>query len=393
MIPTYYEFQNSTKIISGNRALENIPFELRNLKAERPMVLTDKFLNKIGIVNHVLDALKDSDVVIGDLYDDIPPDSGIKVINEIAKVYREQQCDSIIAVGGGSVIDTAKGVNILITEECDDLKEFMGLENLTGRQQPFIAVPTTSGTGSEATLVAVIADHEKKVKMEFLSYNMLPDVSVLDPRMTKTLPPKLTASTGFDAMVHAIEAYTSVQKNPISDAFAISAINLIREYLPIAIEDGKNEEARLALANASNMAGAAFSNSMVGIIHAIGHACGGISHVPHGDAVAILLPYGMEFNLEKVSDYYGELLLHLGGAEIYAKTPKSNRGGKAIEVVKDMSKKLNEQCGLPIRLRDAGVKKEDLLKIASIALDDGACLYNPIEVTIEDIIGILEKAY
>jgi len=393
MLPSYYEFLNSVKILSGRNALENIPFELKNLDAGRPIILTDNLLSKIGLVDHVVNAFKGSDIVIGTIFEDIPPDSSVAIVNNIAKIYRQFQCDSIIAIGGGSVIDTAKGLNILISEETDDLMNLMGSEILTKNQQPFIAVPTTSGTGSEATLVAVIANPDKNVKMEFISYKLLPDVAVIDPRMTISLPPKITASTGMDALVHAIEAYTSIQKNPMSDAYAYAAINLIREYLPQVIENGKDEEARLAMANASLMAGASFSNSMVGVIHGIGHALGGIAHVPHGDAMTILLTHGMQFNFEKVGHLYGELLLPLAGPDVYANTPKEDRANKTIETIKELQNSLSAKAGLPTRLSDVGVKKEDFNRIAEKAMNDGALLFNTREVNYEDILHILEQAY
>jgi alcohol dehydrogenase len=393
MIPWYYEFLNSVKIVSGNKALENIPFELKNLGSKRPIILTNDVLVKIGLVKNVLDAFDESDITIGALYVDIPPDSSIKVVNDIARVYRENHCDSIIAIGGGSVIDTAKGVNIVITEDTDNLMNFIGSEIITKKMQPFIVIPTTSGTGSEATLVAVIANPEKNVKMEFISYHLLPDVAVLDPKMTISLPSRLTASTGMDALSHAIEAYTSTQKNPMSDAYAYAAVNLIREYLPKVVDDGKDEEARLAMANASLMAGASFSNSMVGVVHAIGHACGGVCHVPHGDAMTILLPYGMEYNMEVNADYYGELLLPLKGAEVYSQTPQHERSFKAVAAVREMSYGFNKICGLPIRLRDVGVIEEDFSKIAKTAINDGAVICNRKEVEYDDVIEILKKAY
>ncbi len=393
MIPKYYEFLNSVKILSGKKALENIPFELKNLQAKRPIILTDKTLSKIGLIDIVLNALRGSDIIIGTIYDEVPPDSSISIVNEIAAIYRKQSCDSIIAIGGGSVIDTAKGLNILITEDTDDLMNVMGAEVLTKKQQPFIVIPTTAGTGSEATLVAVIANHLKHVKMEFISYHLLPDVAVLDPRMTISLPSRVTAATGMDAIVHAIEAYTSIQKNPLSDAYATSAINLISEFLPKVMTDGKNEENRLAMANASLMAGISFSNAMVGLIHAIGHALGGVSRVPHGEAMAILLPFGMTYNMKKAAPLYAELLLPLAGSEIYAATPKENRAVKSIETINNLLNYLHDEAGLPIRLQEVGVSKEDFDKIAKTALNDGAILFNQEEASYEDILHILEQAY
>lgn len=393
MIPSYYEFKNSVKILSGKNALENIPFELKNLEVSRPIILTDEILIKFGQVKIVADALEEGNIEVPLVYSKIPADSSVKVVNEIAKQYKERGCDSIIAIGGGSVIDTAKGVNILVSKGTNDIMEYMGLEVITGKMKPFIVVPSTAGTGSEVTLVAVIADPDRNIKMEFISYNMLPDVAVLDPRMTLSLPAKLTASTGIDALVHALEAYSCIQKNPLSDAYALSAISLIRENLISVVENGKDENKRLAMANASLMAGIAFSNSMVGVVHAIGHALGGVCHVPHGDAMTILLPHGMEYNIDKAGEYYSELLLAVGGSEVYASTPRSERAKACIRIIVEMEEKLNKICGLPIRLRDVGVKKEDFPRVAKTAINDGAALANPVEVTYEEVLNILEKAY
>jgi len=393
MLPSYYEFQNSVKILSGKNALENIPFELRNLGAKRPLLLTDRVLYEMGLIKHVVKPLTESGIEPGGLYADIPADSSLAVVKEIAGLYREMECDSLIALGGGSVLDTAKGVNILVSSGKEDLKELMGMEILRHRLRPFIAIPTTAGTGSEATLVAVVANPDQNVKMEFISYHLIPDVAVLDPRLTLSLPPRVTAATGMDALAHAVEAYTSVQKNPVSDAYAWAAVNLIRAYLPRAVADGHDEEARLAMANAALLAGAAFSNAMVGVVHAIGHACGGVSHVPHGVAMAVLLPYGMEYNQDKVGDAYGELLLPLAGAEVYARTPLTARADKAIACIREFGRKFQRETGLPVTLREAGVAERDLERIATTALNDGAIIANPKEVAFQDIMEILRRAF
>lgn len=393
-LPDYYEFQHAPKVLSGKYALENLPVEFRNLGAGKPLLLSDTVLEKIGTVQIVVDALASGNVEIAGSYTDIPADSSVEIVNAIAEKYRMLGCDSILAVGGGSVIDTAKGVRMLLATGEKDMISLMGCENIQrGINVPFITVPTTSGTGSESTLVAVIKNEARKLKMEFISYYLQPDVAVLDVRMTETLPARMTASTGMDALCHAIEASSCLQKNPLSDAYASAAIAMIRDNLKKAVKNGKDKEARLALANASMMAGAAFSNSMVGIIHAIGHALGGVCHVPHGDAMTILLPHGMEYNKEKVGDIYGELLLPLAGAEVYAQTALEERGQKAIDAVREMGRELNEMCGLPVCLRDVGVQREDFEAVAKTAMNDGAMIVNPRQAGKADIIRILEAAY
>ena len=394
MIPDYYEFQNSTKILSGEFALENIPSELIGLNGKNVLLISDKVLENIGTMQKVIDAINTEDIEIKVVYTDVPSDSSIEVINKIVKIYKENNCNSIVAVGGGSVIDTAKGVRMVLSQEKDDIMELAGCELITyGKHIPFVVIPTTSGTGSEVTLVAVILDNFKNVKKEFISYFLLPDVSVLDPRMTLTLPKKITASTGMDALCHAIEAYTCLQKNPISDIYAISAIEIIRDNLLETVKNGDNKKLRLAMANGSLMAGAAFSNSMVGLVHAIGHALGGVSHVPHGDAMAILLPHCMRYNLDKMRDNYSKLLLYIAGEEVFVNTPKEKRAEKVIETIEELLKTLNTEAGLPIKLSQVGVKKEDFEGVVKKALNDGAMIVNPKEAKREDILEILNNAF
>lgn len=394
MLPKYYEFQNSAKILSGKFALENIPLELKMLNAKRPLFLSDDTLNKIGTVKIVLDAIeKQDDVIVGKQFTNIPPDSDLDLIKKIVNIYKEANCDSIIALGGGSVIDTAKGVRMVLSQNVEDINELMGAEILTyGKHIPFVAIPTTSGTGSEVTAVAVILDKLRQIKMEFISYYLLPDIAVIDPRMTETLPKKIAASTGMDALCHAIEAYTCLQKNPMSDAYSISAIKLIGENLIDSVEKDK-KEAKIAMANASMMAGVSFSNSMVGLVHAIGHALGGVCHVPHGNAMNILLPYCMEYNMDKIGEEYGRILLYLAGEDVYLNTKKENRGERLVEIIKEMKERLNKLTGLPITLKEAGVKEEDLSEVAKKAINDGAIIVNPKEARYEDVLNILRKAY
>lgn len=391
----YYEFQLPAKILSGDGALEHVPHELELLGSTRPLLLSDRGLEKMGTVTTVQEALKQGGMEPAETHCDIPADSSVGVVNTIAALFREKNCDGIIAVGGGSVIDTAKGVGMVLAQAGHDLMDSAGAEVLPrGDHVPFVAVPTTSGTGSEATIVAVIADPDQKVKMEFLSYHLLPDVAVLDPRMTETLPPKITASTGFDALVHAIEAATCLQRNPVSDSFAQKAIAMIAQNIVTAVTNGRDRDARMAMANGSLLAGAAFSNSMVGLVHAIGHALGGVCHVAHGVAMTILLPAVMKYNLEKCRDRYGELLLYLSGPEIYAQTPKERRAERTIDTLVALRKQLADLTEMPISLVETGlVRREDFDAVARTALNDGAIIVNPAEADYEDIIGLLEEVW
>ncbi len=389
---SYFEFTNPTKLCSGKGAADNLEYELEILGVLHPMVLSDRVLEKIGTLGIVLDALHT--VQPGRVFTDIPRDSSIDVVNRIAREYREFGCDGLIAVGGGSVLDTAKGVRLLISQDADDLLDLMGCECLPrGKYVPFVALPTTAGTGSEATPVAVIKNPSLHIKMEYISQHLMPDVAVLDPRMTMTLPPRITASTGMDTLCHAIEAYSCMQKNPISDAYAASAVRLVRDNLVKAVRRGRSKETRMALANASYLAGAAFGNSMVGVIHAVGHALGGVCHIPHGDAMNILLPAGMIFNRKVCRDAYGELLLYLAGPEVYQATEPSKRADRSIREVIHLRKQLHELTGLPLTLKEAGADPGLFPQVAKTALNDGACIVNPREVTFEAVMKILEKCY
>ncbi len=388
----YFEFQNTVKLLCGELSLERIANELEHLGASRPLLLSDSMLSQIGTLDTVSEAMKAEGCTPAGRFTDIPVDSSLKVVNGIAHHYRKLGCDALVAVGGGSVIDTAKGVRLVLSQDTDDILSIGGFENLArGRHIPFIVVPTTAGTGSECTGVAVIRNDETQVKMEFLSPFVQPDVAVLDPRMTEGLPPRATASTGLDALCHAIEAATCLQANPLSTAYAKAAIRLIAENLVEATKNGRNREARFAMAVASTMAGIAFSNSMVGAVHAIGHALGGVCHVPHAIAMGILLPHVMRYNMERAD--YGDLLPDLAGMEAALDIPANLRGEAALRAVDVLTQELAAICGLPRTLREARVEKESFPQIARVAVNDGALIVNPRAADEEQVISILNAAW
>jgi len=391
-MPSYYEFYCPVKILCGNKALPNLPYELQQLGARRPLIVTDSGVAAAGLLDKVTAVFVGSDCEIGAVFDRTPPDSSVETVNELAALYRKEQCDSLVAVGGGSVIDTAKGVNIVVSEGSDDLMEFQGVDRLTKAPRPLLVIPTTAGTGSEATSAAVISDPQKGLKLPFMDARLFPHVAILDPVMTATMPPRITAATGMDALTHAVEAFYCLGKNPVSDAYAAAAIQLIVKHLVPCVQDGSDPERRLAMANAALLAGIAFSNSLVGVVHSLAHACGGIAHVPHGVANSILLPYGMENNLDKAGGAIAELAPILG-ARFAARASERERAEAAIQAVRDLGKRLDELCGAPTRLRDAGVAEDQLEAIAKTAINDGAVTYNPEEVGYEDALRILRQAF
>ena len=371
-VPSYYEFVNPGKILSGKYALENIASEFKLLGSSRVFVLSDKVLNELGQVKVLCDALVSGGVQVVGTFVDIPADSSIEVVNRIAEIYRQANADSIVALGGGSVIDTAKGVRMLISQGGNDIMKFVGAEVLPfARHVPFAAVPTTSGTGSEATAVAVIKDGARKLKMEFISQFLLPDLAVIDERFTVSMPARITAMTGLDALTHAIESYSCLQKNPVSQSYARSAIMMIIENLDKCISTPSDRKARLAMAN----------------------SLGGVCSLPHGLAMAILLPHCMRFNLEKCNEDYAEILSFCISPEEYAAVPLKERGLKCVEVVETFANAIAHDSGLSLKLSDNRIDKASFEEVAARAINDGAMIVNPKAVSKEDVLAILEAAY
>lgn len=400
-LPEFYDFCCRVKTVSGENALERIPGLLAKLNASRPLIVTDRGVEAAGIIHTVREAINDG-LDIGAVFNEVPVDSDYKTVDEAAGLYRRNGCDSIIAVGGGSVIDTAKGINIVASLGGESLLQYQGTGKVRRKLSPLAILPTTSGTGSEMTLVAVIADNERQEKMLFVSYYLLPNLAILDPRLTRTLPDFLLTQTAMDALAHSCESYYCLEKNPVSDALAIRAIRMISRNLLHAVRNPEDTAARLALANASSLAGAAFSNSMVGIVHNLGHVIGALCHVPHGCCMAILLPYGLEYNLHRRRESIGELLFSLTGPETYARTPPGERAEQAIGRIRQLNQDLYEATGgrhprcLKEMLDGQGrhmVPRSMLPEIAGKTLNDGSRLPNPEEMLPDDALLILEHAW
>lgn len=394
MITPFFEFSCPVKIVAGLAALEHIPFELAARGVDRPLIITDRGVRAAGLLEPVQGALKSGGVASELVFDDVPQDSATGVVASIARLYRRESCDSLIAIGGGSVIDTAKAVNILVSEGGEELQRYSGTNVLKRRLKPLFVLPTTSGTGSEVTTVSVVKDSESGMKLPFISQYLAPDVAVLDPRMTLGLPPFFTAATAMDAMTHAVEAFTCLGKNPLSDAYARAAIQKVADNVVQVLDEPSNKERRLELALAASMAGIAFSNSMVGLVHALGHTVGAVAHVPHGVCMSVLLPYVLEYNIEARGRAIGELLLPLSGDEVYARTHAAERPRAAIARLRSLRDALWEKAKLPRTLAETErVTRAQLPEIARLSLDDGALLMNPVEVLYADALKVLERAY
>ncbi|WP_265452976.1 iron-containing alcohol dehydrogenase [Aeromonas salmonicida] len=390
----YYDFFCPVKLMAGEQALEQLAGELAGLGARRPLLLTDKGVSGTGLATLLANVLAEGELPVADIWDEIPADSSTAVVERIAARYRELECDSLVALGGGSVIDTAKAVNILASMGGDRLLDYAGAGCLTRPLQPLAVVPTTAGTGSEVTLVAVIKDEASGRKVPFTSPFLLPQLAVLDPRLTQGLPLNITAATAMDAMTHAIEAFIGNAKNPVSDALALMAIEKIANALPKVLQSPQDKQLRLQLAEGSTLAGMAFSNSMVGLVHALGHSLGARCHLPHGLCMNLFLPTVLDYNRPGIDPELARLLLPLVGAERFAATPATERAQAAIQALCALRDSLWQAVKLPRTLREAGITDKGLLpEIRDLAINDGALLYNRKDADRTQLLDLLERAW
>ncbi|MGL6623865.1 iron-containing alcohol dehydrogenase [Aeromonas jandaei] len=390
----YYDFFCPVKLLAGEQALEQLASELASLGARRPLLLTDKGVNATGLATLLANVLAEGELPVAAIWDEIPADSSTAVVERIAKRYAELDCDSLVALGGGSVIDTAKAANILASMGGEHLLDYSGAGCLTRPLKPLAVVPTTSGTGSEVTLVAVIKDETSGRKVPFTSPFLLPQLAVLDPRLTQGLPLNITAATAMDAMTHAIEAFIGTAKNPVSDALALMAVEKIANALPLILKDPQSKQLRLQLAEGSTLAGMAFSNSMVGLVHALGHSLGARCHLPHGLCMNLFLPTVLDYNRPEVDGELARLLLPLVGAERFAATPAHLRAEATITAIRTLRDTLWQAVKLPRTMSEAGVSDRSLLgEIRDLAVNDGAMLFNRKDADREQLLTLLERAW
>ena len=387
-----FEFSTCKALICGAGVSGQLPEIASRLRIQKLLVVTDPGLLQTGLVERVLSTLRVGPV--GHLlFSDVSPDPPEQLVLEVADLARRESIDGVLGLGGGSSMDVAKLISVLCQDR-QPLSEMYGVGNVTGGRLPLIQIPTTAGTGSEVTSVAVITDEKKGVKLPFTSSFLLPNAAIIDPRMTLTLPPHITAATAMDALTHATEAFTCMAKNPLSDAYATAAVKKVSQSLLSVMDNPKDSDGRLELAQGSTMAGIAFSNSMVGLVHSLGHTTGAICHLPHGLCMSLYLPYALEYNLDTIRAPLGELLLYLEGPEVYVATPGHRRAEASIAAIRKLRDQLYKRCQLPRTLKETGkVLESQLDAIAELALDDGSIMFNPKEVTLEDAREVLRRAW
>ncbi|MHB8896703.1 MAG: iron-containing alcohol dehydrogenase [Candidatus Geothermincolia bacterium] len=386
----WFEFQVPGKVICAEHCVDSIGTELDKVDATKVLIVTDTGVEKAGLVEIVKEGLESGTAELVGVFNEVPPNSEIKIVQKCYDAVKASGADALISVGGGSVIDTAKGTTILMVEGGDLLDHQSAVYTPSSPMPPHIAIPTTAGTGSESTFAAVIADHEQMMKLIFQGPELAPTVAMLDPVMTRTLPPHLTASTGMDALTHCIEALHSEMHEPICDGLALHAIRLIKDYLLRSYKDGSDIEARTFMLIAANMGGVAFANAFVGIVHAMAHSVGGKYGIPHGVANAILLPYGMEFNLRYVEEGVPakyKMVADSLGIDV-AGDDDDTAARKAIEYLKNLTVEL----GLPTKLGEVGLPEDGLEAVTDDAMIDGSMFNNPGEPEFEEVKELFRQA-
>lgn len=392
----FYQFAAPTRVIAGEGLIDSAGFEFMKENASRPMIVTDAVIRETGLIDRVSTGVTDGDLEVAGVFDDVPQDSDTEVVERVAAAAKEAGADSFLAVGGGSVMDTAKAANVVFTHggTVRDWEGFMTLPREgdgMGRPEPLAplaAIPTTAGTGSEASFAAVVKERAENIKLEIGDIGLFPDLAILDPVATETLPPAIAAATGMDALTHAIEGYVSSEWNQHTDAFALHAIRLIRDNLERAVSDTSDTEARGNMLAAASMAIAPSGSGAIGITHSMSHPCGGHYEVPHGVANAINLPWVIEFNAgggEDIADRYRSIAELL---DVDAAGDGAAVGSALADHVRGMVSRL----GLPTRLSEVGVPEEGIPALVEGAMGDGCTLVNPREPSEEDFAELYLRA-
>lgn len=371
----------------GPGVIAKIGDRAKMLNMHKPLIVTTEGLSKIdnGPVKQTIASLEKAGVDYA-VFTGAEPNPKIRNVQAGKKMYQDEKCDSIITVGGGSAHDCGKGIGIVLTNG-DDISKLAGIETLKNPLPPLMAVNTTAGTGSELTRHAVITNEKTHLKFVVVSWRNIPLVSFNDPMLMLDIPKNITAATGCDAFVQAIEPYVSVDHNPITDSQCKEAIQLIQTALPEVVANGHNIEARTKMVEAEMLAGMAFNNANLGYVHAMAHQLGGQYDAPHGVCCALLLTTVEEYNLIACPERFAELAKVMGfdttGLTLYEAAQKSIDG-------------MREMCrlvGIPSSIKEIGAKPEDFEMMAKNALKDGNAFSNPRKGTVEDIVKLYQKAY
>ncbi len=381
-----YQIMLPDKICFGVGCLDTLGDEANKLAPKHAIIITDPGVYKAGLVDPVKKQLSKANLSV-DVFYEAEPEPTLPRLNAIAEELRQNSCDLLVGVGGGSSMDTAKGLSVLLTHGGDGAN-YVGIDKVPGPGIPVFTLPTTAGTGSEVTKIAVFGDPEKELKLAMVSPYILARLALVDPTLTFGCPPKVTAAAGMDALVHAIECYTSTKANNFTDALALEAMQLIAGNLRAAVKNGADKEARKCMSEGALIAGIAFGNASAAAVHALAYPLGSRFHVSHGVANGLLLPYVMECNLPACLTKYAVIARML---EVETKQLSLH---KAAEKGIEAAKKLAADIGIPSRLRDLGVPKEALEEMAVATMDVSRLLAaNPKQLTLDDVRHIWQNAW
>jgi alcohol dehydrogenase class IV len=383
-----FEFKLPTRILFGVNLIDSLGEEAKAIGIRRALLVTDKGVVNAGLLERVTRTL-DTSAVDYTIFDSVEANPTTTTVHKGAEIFREHQCNGLLALGGGSPMDAAKGIGVQATHEGDikDYSRRVGkpIQNIT---PPLVAIPTTAGTGSEVTWVSVLVDPKDKVKIVVPSPYIAAKVAVVDPSLTVSLPPELTASTGMDALTHAIEAYVSTKSLPIADSLALEAIQLISSNLREAVGNGDNMAARASMMLASTMAGMAFVNASVGLVHAVAHALGGFFNIAHGIANAIMLPMVMRFSLIGNPGKYADIAVAMG--ETVEGLSEMEAAQEAVFAVENLA----ADIGIPEDLKQLGADPTRINDLAEETLNQtGSHPFNPRKVGKREIIQLFEQAF
>ena len=369
----------------GPGSRKELPGVIARLGFKKAMIVTDKGLIQFGVAKMVSDVLEEAGIPY-EIYSEVKPNPTVTNVQMGVEAFKKSGADCLVAIGGGSAIDTAKGIGIIITNpEFADVVSLEGVAPTKHKSVPIIALPTTAGTAAETTINYVIIDEEKQKKMVCVDPNDIPCCSIVDAELMYSLPKGTTAATGLDALTHAIEGYITKGAWEMSDMFEIEAIHMINKYLRTAVFEPTNPVGRNGMAVAQYIAGMAFSNVGLGVVHGMAHPMGSLFDIPHGVANAMLLPTVMEFNAPVCLDKYVEIAKAM---DAYREgMSKEEAAEAACKAVRDLA----IEVGIPQHLTEIGIKEEDIPALAEQAITDVCTPGNPREVTKEDIIALYKK--
>src|SRR6266498_2429299 len=383
---TLRTYQSPTRLVQRLGAIQELGAEASRLGMRRPLLVTDPGVKAAGLLDTALEALRRSDVEPV-VFDRVRANPGVELVDAGAAEYRSQGCDGLVAVGGGSSMDTAKGIGVVAAHDGSILAYEWGHSPISARIPPMIAVPTTAGTGSEVTLWAVITDPKRKLKFNVGGTpNIAAWVAVIDPELTVNLPPGVTAGTGMDALAHAVECYTMDYHQPFTDAVALEAIDYVGTWLRRAVEDGHDLEARSHMSMAAMLAGLSYGVDSAGANHAMAQSAGGVHDVPHGDLVGRLLGPVVEFNVPGTPERFARIAQALG------KDTRNKTVNQAADLAVEEVYALTEDVEIPT-LQSLGFSTDEVPMLAKIAFDDPQTVGNPRELDVGSYEEIWKRAF